>query len=66
MQGCGLGAGWRHYAGDEDGNPTLPEEPLLHLICIFARILRISIYGCSDLLSSLYAASRAQVTFDPN
>jgi len=38
---------------------------LSQLICNFARILRISMYGRSDLLSSLYAASRAQVTFGP-
>jgi len=29
---------------------------LSHLICNFACILRISVYGLSDLLSSLYAA----------
>ena len=38
---------------------------LLHLICNFGHMLRISFYGPSDLLSSLYAASRAQVTFGP-
>lgn len=38
---------------------------LLHLICNFGHMLRISIYGRSDLLSYLYAASRAQVTFGP-
>ena len=43
----------------------LPGACLLHLICNFAHMLRISIYGRSDLLSYLYAASRAQVTFGP-
>ena len=38
---------------------------LLHLICNLACILRISIHGRPDLLSPLYAASRAQVTFGP-
>jgi hypothetical protein len=35
------------------------------MICNFAHILRISLYGLPDLLLSLYAASRAQVTFGP-
>ena len=38
----------------------------LYSICNFLRILRISIHGRSHLLSSLYAASRAQVTFGSN
>lgn len=36
-----------------------------HLICIFAQVLRGWSYEEPDLLSSLYAASRAQVTFGP-
>jgi hypothetical protein len=35
------------------------------LVCIFVGFLPISVYGTSDLLSHLYAASRAQVTFVP-
>ena len=41
------------------------ESESSHLICIFAQVLRGWSYEDSDLLSSLYAASRAQVTFGP-